>query len=194
METVQPRSETAESGAAENGTKTPVTDDRLSLLERRLDALSADWEAKSNGYETRIRELERALSASDAPTSADGALFTYEENGQGVTLTGWKGDTKKVVIPQTVDGKPVTAIGDGAFRERELEQVTVPDGVRTIGWFAFSGCYCLASVSLPASVENIGYGAFEHCAASLRFVCPSGSYAAKYASSYGIPTSSVAAQ
>ena len=61
----------------------------------------------------------------------------------------------------------------------------LPDGVKEIGWFAFSGCHNLTSVTLPASVEAIAYGAFENCSKSLVFLCPEGSYAAAYARSYG---------
>ncbi|HBF15440.1 MAG TPA: hypothetical protein DDW30_07140 [Clostridiales bacterium] len=190
MTSVQPRGGGAEGGGT-SGETTVTEADRIAALERQLEALRAEQASRDEAYEARIRELERALSASDAPTAADGSelLFTYEENGQGLTLTGWNGTAKTLVIPQTIGGKAVTAIADGAFRNCELERVTVPDGVRAVGWFAFSGCYRLASVSLPASVESIGYGAFEHCSSALRFTCPSGSYAAKYAASYGIPTS-----
>ncbi len=187
MTDIQPRGGDAESDGTSGETVTGT--DRIAALERQLEALREEQALRNEAYEARIRELERALSASDAPTAADGSTFTYEENGQGLTLTGWNGTAKTLVIPLTIGGKPVTAIADGAFRDCELENVTIPDGVRAVGWFAFSGCYRLASVSLPASVESIGYGAFERCSSALRFICPSGSYAAKYAASYGIPTS-----
>lgn len=177
----------AESGGTSGETATET--ERIAALERQLEALREEQALKNGAYEARIRELERALSASDAPTASDGSTFTYEENGQGLTLTGWNGKGGTLVIPQAIEGKPVTAIADGAFRDCEPENVTIPDGVRAVGWFAFSGCYRLTSVTLPASVESIGYGAFERCSSALRFVCPSGSYAAKYAASYGIPTS-----
>lgn len=167
--------------------RTVADTDRIVLLERRLETLYAEQEKRNDAYEARIRALERSLS--DSPTSADSMAFTYVDNGHGVTLTGWNGSATVLTIPQTIDGRKVTAIGDGAFRDRELERVTLPDGIRTVGWFAFSGCYRLVSVSLPASIESIGYGAFERCSATMRVICPSGSYAAKYAASYGIPTS-----
>ncbi len=181
----QPQTGTCEEESSEGSTAADT--DRIVLLERRLETLYAEQEKRNDAYEARIRALERSLS--DSPTSADSAVFTYEDNGHGVTLTGWNGSATVLTIPQTIDGKTVTAIGDGAFRDRELERVTLPDGVKTVGWFAFSGCYRLVSVSLPASIESIGYGAFERCSATMRVICPSGSYAAKYAASYGIPTS-----
>lgn len=159
-------------------------------LERQLEAVRAAQKLQSDSLEARLRELEAALAAQvSAGNSSDLSGFTYEAVGSGVTVTGWTGTAKVLTIPSAIDGKPVVAIADGAFRDCELERVTVPDGVTSIGWFAFSGCYRLTSVTLPASVSSIGYGAFERCASGLRMVCPSGSYAAQYAASYGIPTS-----
>ena len=41
--------------------------------------------------------------------------------------------------------------------------VTIPDGVTSIGAYAFSGCSGLTSVTIPSSVTDIGYGAFDGC-------------------------------
>ena len=50
-----------------------------------------------------------------------------------------------------VDGKPL--IGD----------LRIPDGVRRIAGYAFSGCSKLTSVVVPNSVTNIGFAAFQGC-------------------------------
>ena len=113
MSAIQPRSETTGGERAGSETESVKPEERIASLERQLEELRTAQESKNNAYEARIRKLERALSAADAPTAADGLAFTYEENGKGVTLTGWSGNTKTLVIPQTVDGKPVTALGDG---------------------------------------------------------------------------------
>ena len=40
----------------------------------------------------------------------------YERNGQGgVTITGYTGRASALVIPATIEGLPVTTIGEGAF-------------------------------------------------------------------------------
>ena len=170
------------------GTSASEADSTPEALARQLEALRASMKQTTDSLEARIRELE-AEGSGNLPANADSADFTYDVLDGGIRLTGWSGSGKSLVIPQTIQGKPVTAIADGAFRGRDLESVTIPAGVVSVGWFAFSGCYRLSSVSLPASVTDIGYGAFENCAASLRILCPSGSYAERYASSYGIPTS-----
>ena len=46
----------------------------------------------------------------------------------------------------------------GAFRE-----YTLPDGVTSIGRYAFDGCESLTSVTIPDSVTSIGDGAFSYC-------------------------------
>lgn len=165
-----------------------TTDPEADSLTRQLEDLRNSLRQQTDSLEARVRALEEALQAG-VPAGGNASDFTYEVIDGGIRLTGWTGTGKSLTVPQTVDGKPVTAIADGAFRDRSLESVTVPEGVVSVGWFAFSGCYRLSFVRLPASVTTIGYGAFENCASGLRFSCPSGSYASRYASSYGIPTS-----
>ena len=48
----------------------------------------------------------------------------------------------------------------------ELEEVTIPDGIKKIGNFAFSYCYSLKKVSIPASVTTMGddEAVFSECA------------------------------
>lgn len=176
------------------GTATPQTvsgyAQSIQALEKQLEAFRTTQQEQNDAYEARLAELERALAASENQSRTEVASndFTYEITDSGILLTGWKGSGTSLEIPAFLDGKPVIAVGDGAFRDSDLERVTVPEGVVSIGWFAFSGCYKLSSVSLPASVTAIGYGAFEHCAVSIRITCPAGSYAARYATSYGYQT------
>ena len=78
------------------------------------------------------------------------------ENG---VLKKYHGDANAVVIP---DG--VTSIGDFAFQNCEsLTAVKIADSVTSIGNFAFWGCGSLASVYIPDSVTSIGDGAFQTC-------------------------------
>ena len=66
-------------------------------------------------------------------------------------VTGYTGDEKEVVIPDTHWGKPVTVLFDGLFSgHAEIERVRIPDTVTDIGEFVFDGCRNLRQISLPA--------------------------------------------
>ena len=41
--------------------------------------------------------------------------------------------------------------------------MNIPDGVETIGDYAFSSCYGLMDITIPVSVISIGSMAFEDC-------------------------------
>jgi hypothetical protein len=83
--------------------------------------------------------------------------FEIDANGTITKYVGW-GTT--VVIPETINGVRVTAIGDKAFASSDLASVTIPRGVRSIGGGAFNNNK-LTKVAIPDSVTYIGYEAFS---------------------------------
>lgn len=90
--------------------------------------------------------------------------FTYEEAKDGITITGYTGEAKKVVIPDKINGTEVISIGNKAFWEcTSLTGVTIPEGVTSIGDRAFNDCTSLTSVTIPEGVTSIGDDAFELC-------------------------------
>ena len=90
--------------------------------------------------------------------------FTYTENENGITISGYTGDKTELVIPGEIDGKKVTDIGTSAFKEySSLTSVTIPESVTSIGFAAFWGCSGLTSVIIPEGVTNIEDCAFLGC-------------------------------
>ena len=90
--------------------------------------------------------------------------YTYVDSGDGIKLTGYTGQDTKLVIPDTLDGKKVTEIGDGCFSGNAWpERVYVPEGVVKIGDYAFECCSHMQKIYLPDSLREVGNGAFSGC-------------------------------
>ena len=74
------------------------------------------------------------------------AQFNYTTNNGTITITGYTGPGGAVAIPDTINGLPVTRIGDSAFDgETSLTSVTIPNSVTSIGEEAFSCCTSLSA-------------------------------------------------
>lgn len=105
--------------------------------------------------------LPTAASAAEEVTEGD---FVFYDTYEGAVLTQrvlakYNGQDKDVVIP---DG--VTSIGNWAFnKNKSLHNVTIPNSVTSIGDGAFYACTALTSITIPGSVATIGNNAFTCC-------------------------------
>ena len=72
------------------------------------------------------------------------------------------------------------------FDNKTVENVTISDGIVSIGSWAFEKCEKLKTVTIPESVTNIERGAFSGCL-NLTIHAPAGSYAEQYAKENNIP-------
>ena len=109
-------------------------------------------------------EEPAAASQSETPwfVNEDGTLYFLEHLYDG---------SEELTVPDTVDGMPVTAIGDHCFSNcSSLTTVILPDGITTIGEEAFFGCTSMRGIFLPEGVTQIGENAFLRCSA-LEAIC-----------------------
>jgi uncharacterized repeat protein (TIGR02543 family) len=103
--------------------------------------------------------------------------FVYAVVDNEIEITGYKGKGGAVTLPAQIAGKPVAAVADNAFKDcAALTALTVPRGVREIGYSAFAGCTGMKSVSLPYGLVSIGDYAFMNCT-GLSFVTLPDSFA-----------------
>ncbi|CAK7010028.1 MAG: hypothetical protein EUB_01663 [Eubacterium sp.] len=96
--------------------------------------------------------------------------FIYKEKPDGtLTITGYDGFYEKVEIPEQIDGKIVTKLGDSSFYgHNEINEVILPDSIKTIGNWAFASSESIEKINLGA-VQSIGDRAF-YCCSALNFV------------------------
>src|SRR5712671_1037629 len=93
------------------------------------------------------------------------AQFTFTTNNGAITITGYAGSGGVVAIPDTINGYPVTSIGDFAlFRKNNLTGVGIPSSVTNIGTGAFALSTNLNSIVIPGSVISLGDHVFDGCA------------------------------
>jgi hypothetical protein len=94
----------------------------------------------------------------------DTSDFKFKADNGKVTITGYTGTATDVRIPATIKGMPVTAIGSGAFEERDdLRSIQLPNNLISIGVFAFGRCTGLTEITIPPHVQAIGGFAFAWC-------------------------------
>jgi hypothetical protein len=80
------------------------------------------------------------------------AQFTYTTNSGAITITGYTGGGGAVVISTTINGYPVTAIGDTAFNDQtNITSVMIPNSVTNIGSGTFWSCSRLTDITVDAA-------------------------------------------
>ena len=106
-------------------------------------------------------------------TKAEPTDFTYTDEGNTITITGYQGRSNSLKIPATLNKKPVTRITDRAFSgNARITGVTIPDSITSVEEGTFQGCTSLASVTIGSGVTSIGEKAFEGCTSLANITIP----------------------
>lgn len=128
------------------------------------------------------------LMGSDIPAAAAvSGDYEYKALSDGtVKITEYKGKASNLTVPDKLNGKTVSAIGDQAFYQCDLKTVTIPKSVKTlgadsfresasltkvtfsggttsIGTYSFYGCTSLKTVTLGSGLKDIGTYVFYNC-------------------------------
>jgi hypothetical protein len=102
-----------------------------------------------------------AGSAADPGSSEAGAVRTDDLVISGDVLTGYSGQKEVVVVP-----RPVARLKNGVFWNTEtLVDVSLPEGLLSMGGDTFYNCVRLARLTIPSTVEVIGDNPFANCPA-----------------------------
>ncbi len=134
-------------------------------------------EGAGSGHYIVIAELDKMYYILDAgylgaaprdytmDPNASPSLYTRNSEN-GIIITDYiivHNDTK-LVIPDYIEGLPVTAIGKRAFQaNHNITDIVFPKSLKSIGPYAFYQVDDLKSVNLPEGLVSIGQGAFTWC-------------------------------
>ena len=91
--------------------------------------------------------------------------FEYRKSDDqtGIIIEKYVGTDQTVVIPQKIDGLPVTVIGHAAFIECDITSLMMPDSVTDIYTYAIAGCTGLTEVRLSKNLQVVGECSFRTC-------------------------------
>ena len=160
-----------------------LKDEILSYLEKSYEIKGVDV----HYIEDAEIEFERATEE-DADITLNGIYLSSGD--EGYVVIGYEDGISSLVIPESIDGVPVVAIGERAFRdcsslngdvvlpksivaiEKEAfmnadglnGRIYFPQSLKVISDRAFYGCQSLqGDLIIPDSVETIGDEAFSYC-------------------------------
>lgn len=128
------------------------------------------WTLDSSGKLTISGTGDMENYASETSRGTDPAPWAYAssmirsvEIGSGVTSIGSYALVDTNITSLTIPGS-VTTIGNyGAYHNRYLAELTLNEGLRSIGKGAFSWSKRLTTLTIPDGVTTIGEEAFVHC-------------------------------
>ena len=83
--------------------------------------------------------------------------YYYIDNGLDITIVNYYGTEKNLVIPHTIDNKPVKTLAYLAFETcHVLETVQIPNSVEFMNFYTFGFCKNLIAVFIPNSIKTFG--------------------------------------
>ncbi|MCQ2427703.1 MAG: hypothetical protein MJ137_04795 [Clostridia bacterium] len=90
--------------------------------------------------------------------------FMYTVSGTNVTVTGYVGSSSRIVVPDTIEGKPVTGLAAGFLKDNKtVSTLIIGRNMKTISSGAISGCSALESLWAYDSVTVMTDDSVKNC-------------------------------
>lgn len=145
---------------------------KRSLAESTIKGLTSNTTIKvkdTDSYRIVIRDINAALKElattnSDVLVTLDISEFESKKVVMDSDKENFKGCTNLEGVIFYSNMYKLEELPDGAFSGCiSLESITIPYGVKTIGYSVFSGCTSLKSVTIGTSVTKIYKNVFKNC-------------------------------
>ena len=126
-----------------------------------------------------VKEIgERAFSNCPAlrDMTVEGGFYYYMHGGCLIEMDSMPANAQEKLLFACHTGamadlselEHLTSVASYAFENADVTEVILPDCIKTIDEFAFTGCKA-TGVTIGAGITNIGYHAFENCALTLKY-------------------------
>ncbi|MGM0106766.1 leucine-rich repeat domain-containing protein [Enterococcus sp. AZ197] len=147
-------SKSNQDNVAINSDQNIVENESLSKEEKETTPAPISLNDNDTNAESTVADKTVTKSTPENAFTVSGGVIT----GYDATLGG-----TDVVIPDSINGIPITTIADSAFSNKGLTSVTFPNTVTRINRLAFDNNPALSNVQLPSNLTTIGMGAFREC-------------------------------
>ena len=136
-----------------------MIDDSELSVPHACDESKAKDESFSDG-ESGAAVTDKLKLIATAPFDTLAEFICHYDPDRGFIIRGVKDrEIEEITLPEDV-----CEIGSEAFRYCEkLRRITLPDSITEIGSYAFYGCVSLESVNIPHGVSAIPPSCFEGC-------------------------------
>ena len=104
-------------------------------------------------------QLTNDMSEDDA-----NEIFQLEElSDHSLRIKSYTGTGKSIAVPERIGGKTVSEIGTGAFKNSDVEKITIPATVETIGSWAFFNLKKCTEVTIGNKMALKSDDIFSQC-------------------------------
>ena len=142
---------------------------RAEAVENNDENISYDVAEENTEQDINIEKEEKAyISDVGSDTlnefEVDGIIYA-EIDSVSVKVIGYNKELvpDDVVIPETVEGKTVTEVGENAFGRSRIKSIVLPETVTTVGPAAFYYCSALKTATILGELTTIEDYTFQYC-------------------------------
>ena len=160
----------------------PISEE-TEIVFKGMPKVSTDLDLRNEKYDFYYKNGNYCYKYNPNPESPEtftSGDYKYTLDSGNATIIRYNNFTaEEVTVPDTLDGYPVTAVGDFAFSAASAvgsswgnttvtytynyKKITLPEGIKTIGRYAFAENKNLQEVVLPESLARLDYCTFMNC-------------------------------